>query len=49
MANVYLSSGENLPGLGPEGDFVTAYGLARLLAPPPRPAARRREIVILDG
>jgi hypothetical protein len=50
IANVYLASAENLPGLGREGDFVSAWGVARLIAEPGhRPGARRREILIEDS
>ncbi len=50
IANLYLSSGENLPGLGREGDFVSAWGVARLIAPSGhRPSSRRREILIEDS
>ncbi len=45
--NVYLASNENLPGLGREGQFVSAWGVARLIAEPVhhRPG-RKREILI---
>jgi hypothetical protein len=51
MNNLYLASGENLPGLGREGDFVSAWGVARLIAPPGRRpgGTRRREILIEDS
>ena len=50
IANIYLASAENLPGLGREGDFVSAWGVARLIAQPrQRPGAQRREILIEDS
>ena len=50
IGNVQLASSENLPGLGCEGDFVSAWGVARLIAEPgQRPGARRREILIEDS
>jgi hypothetical protein len=49
IKNLYLASGENLPGLGREGEFVSAWGVVRLIAgPQPRREAGRREIVIED-
>jgi len=48
--NIYLAGAENLPGLGREGDFVSAWGVARLIAQPgQRPGAQRREILIEDS
>ncbi len=45
--NVYLASHENLPGLGREGQFVSAWGVARLIAEPTRHrTVRKREILI---
>ncbi len=45
--NVYLASNENLPGLGREGQFVSAWGVSRLIAEPAHhKAARKREILI---
>jgi hypothetical protein len=50
ISNVHLASAENLPGLGCEGDFVSAWGVARLIAEPGhRPGTRRREILIEDS
>jgi len=47
LKNVYLASNENLPGLGREGQFVSAWGVARLIAEPTqRKASRKREILI---
>jgi hypothetical protein len=49
IKNLIVASGENLPGLGREGDFVSAWGAARLIAgPQPRRETSRREIVIED-
>jgi hypothetical protein len=45
--NVYLASHENLPGLGREGQFVSAWGVARQIAAPAQhKAGRKREILI---
>jgi len=45
--NVFLTSNENLPGLGREGQFVSAWGVARQIAEPARQkSARKREILI---
>ena len=50
ISNVFLASVENLPGLGCEGDFVSAWGVARLIAQPgQRSGGRRREILIEDS
>jgi hypothetical protein len=47
LKNVYLASNENLPGLGREGQFVSAWGVARLIASPTqRRPGRKREILI---
>jgi hypothetical protein len=47
LKNVYLVGSENLPGLGREGHFVSAWGVARMIAEPTRQkATRRREILI---
>jgi hypothetical protein len=47
LKNVYLVSGENLPGLGREGHFVSAWGVSRMIAEPARQkTARKREILI---
>jgi phytoene dehydrogenase-like protein len=49
IKNLTLANGENLPGLGREGDFVSAWGAARLIAgPQPRREANPREILIED-
>jgi hypothetical protein len=49
IKNLVLANGENLPGLGREGDFVSAWGAARLIAgPQPKREANPREIVIED-
>jgi hypothetical protein len=45
--NVYLASNENLPGLGREGQFVSAWGVSRLIAEPVHhKSGRKREILI---
>ena len=50
LSNVLLANSENLPGLGREGDFVSGWGVARLIAPAgQRPGTRRREILIEDS
>jgi hypothetical protein len=47
LKNVYLASNENLPGLGREGQFVSAWGVARLIAEPTNhKTGRKREILI---
>jgi hypothetical protein len=47
LKNVYLASNENLPGLGREGQFVSAWGVARLIAEPANhKTGRKREILI---
>jgi hypothetical protein len=49
IKNLTLANGENLPGLGREGELVSAWGAARLIAgPQPRREANRREILIED-
>jgi len=41
---------ENLPGLGIEGEFVSAWGLARLLTTSrPRRDILRRPILVREG
>src|SRR6185369_7065412 len=49
-ANLHLASADNLPGLGREGELVSALGLAHLIAgsAATRPATRK-EILILDS
>ena len=45
IANLHLASGDNLPGLGREGELCSAFGLAKLIAGSadgkPRARARR--------
>ncbi len=49
IKNVYLAGTENLPGLGREGDFISAWGLVRLiLGSQTRKDAGKREILIED-
>jgi hypothetical protein len=50
MKNVFLTSDENLPGLGGEGAFISAWGAVRLLLGPlPRRVSNRKEILIEDS
>jgi hypothetical protein len=49
IPNLLLVGGENLPGLGREGDFVSGWGAARLVAQPSPRSGRRREILIEDS
>ncbi len=50
IKNLYLVGRENLPGLGMEGDFVSAWGLARLLTTSrPRRDVLRRPILVGEG
>lgn len=45
--SVFLANNENLPGLGREGQFVSACGVARLIAEPVhQKSGRKREILI---
>jgi hypothetical protein len=47
LKNVFLASNENLPGLGREGQFVSAWGVSRLIAEPIQHRSnRKREILI---
>ena len=47
IKNLHLVNSENLPGLGREGDFISAWGAARLLAhPSQRQVGKKREILI---
>lgn len=47
LKNVYLTSQENLPGLGREGQFVSAWGVSRLIAESTsHRTGRKREILI---
>jgi phytoene dehydrogenase-like protein len=50
IKNLYVLGRENLPGLGVEGDFVSAWGLARLLTTSrPRRDVLRRRILVGEG
>ena len=50
IKNLTLASAENLPGLGREGELISAWGAARLIAgPQPRRETSRREILIEDA
>jgi hypothetical protein len=47
LKNVYLANNENLPGLGREGQFVSAWGISRMIAEPVHyKSGRKREILI---
>ncbi len=48
LSNLFLAGSENLPGLGREGEFVSAWSVAHLIANPDRRQPRRREILIED-
>ncbi len=48
--NILLAGDENLPGLGTEGAFVSAWGVVRiLLGDDPKRSRSRKEILIEDG
>jgi hypothetical protein len=50
LKNLTVASTENLPGLGREGELVSAWGAARLIAgPQPKREANHREILIEDS
>jgi hypothetical protein len=50
IKNLYVVGRENLPGLGIEGEFVSAWGLARLLTTSrPRREILRRPILVREG
>jgi len=50
IKNLYVVGRENLPGLGMEGEFVSAWGLARLLTTSrPRRDVLRRPILVGEG
>ena len=50
IKNLYVVGRENLPGLGIEGEFVSAWGLARLLTTSrPRRDVLRRTILVGEG
>jgi hypothetical protein len=50
LKGLTLASTENLPGLGREGELVSAWGAARLIAgPQPKREANHREILIEDS
>jgi phytoene dehydrogenase-like protein len=47
IKNLYLAGPENLPGLGFEGELVSAWGVARLITgTQPKRDTRRREVLI---
>ncbi|HEY2902421.1 MAG TPA: NAD(P)-binding protein [Polyangia bacterium] len=50
IKNLYLAGRENLPGLGVEGEFVSAWGVLRLVAgTQPKKDVRRREVLLSEG
>jgi hypothetical protein len=50
IKNFFVVGRENLPGLGIEGEFVAAWGLARLLTTTrPRRDILRRQILVGEG
>jgi hypothetical protein len=49
VKNLYLASRENLPGLGFEGELVSAWGVARLITgTQPKRDILRREVLISE-
>jgi hypothetical protein len=46
--NVFLANGEILPGLGREGDFVSAWGVARLIAPPAHQNRKKKRQIVIE-
>ena len=50
IKNLFLAGRENLPGLGIEGEFVSAWGVLRLVAgTQPKRDVRRREVLLSEG
>jgi phytoene dehydrogenase-like protein len=50
VKNLYLAGRENLPGLGTEGEFVSAWGVARLISGTQgKRDHRRREVLLNEG
>jgi len=50
IKNLFLAGRENLPGLGVEGELVSAWGVARLVAGThPKRASGRREVLLNEG
>jgi hypothetical protein len=50
VKNLLLAGRENLPGLGVEGEFVSAWGILRLCAgTQPNRDNRRREVLLSEG
>jgi phytoene dehydrogenase-like protein len=49
IKNLYLAGRENLPGLGIEGELVSAWGVARLITgTQPKRDILRREVLISE-
>lgn len=51
LRNLHVANGENLPGLGIEGDFISAWGVARLIngAVKKRMGVVRRAVLLGDA
>ena len=50
IKNLYVAGRENLPGLGVEGELVSAWGVARLVGGVnPKRATGRREVLLNEG
>jgi phytoene dehydrogenase-like protein len=50
IKNLFLAGRENLPGLGIEGEFISAWGVARLVAGAhPKRDSFRREVLLNEG
>ena len=51
IKNLYLVGRENLPGLGVEGEFVSAWGVVRLVAgsQPKKRDVQRRQVLLGEG
>jgi hypothetical protein len=46
--NVFLASAENLPGLGREGQFVSAWGVSRQIAQPAQQRSTRKKEILIE-
>src|SRR6185295_10514870 len=50
IKNLYVAGRENLPGAGVEGEMVSAWGVARLVAgTSPKRDTGRREVLLNEG
>jgi len=49
IKNLFLAGRENLPGLGVEGEFVSAWGVARLISGTQPKRDRHREVLLNEG